>query len=177
MKALLLALVSVAWLTSPALAEHHGQARDLPHMIEADVVQVVVAPRAEAIRRIQAELAVRGFNPGPIDGVIGPRTMTALRAFQRDEGLMEGLLTVETLTRLGIAVHRPVYPGMTPPDGPSLSGARGAPAPDQAGPSADAPAVPPAPVQPARASLPNFVGANGVVSETTPLDWPGRKAD
>lgn len=177
MKALLLALLSMAWLTAPALAEHHLQAESMPHVIEADVVQVVVAPRAEAIRRIQAELAVRGFNPGPIDGVIGPRTMTALRAFQRDEGMMEGLLTVETLTRLGIGVQRPVYPsrGTETP----LSGGPGEPIPQQTSPAAQAPATPStapaAPAVMARTALPNFVGRNGVVNETAPLDWPGRR--
>jgi peptidoglycan hydrolase-like protein with peptidoglycan-binding domain len=179
MKALLLALIAMTWLTAPAMAEHHAQAADMPHVIEADVVQVVVAPRAEAIRRIQAELAVRGFNPGPIDGVIGPRTMTAMRAFQRDEGMMEGLLTVETLERLGIGVRRPVYPGRGTET--SLSGASGEPMPEQASPATEAPtepvAAPTAPAVVARTALPNFVGRNGVVSETAPLDWPGRRVD
>jgi peptidoglycan hydrolase-like protein with peptidoglycan-binding domain len=164
-----------AWLTVEEAARLLDQS--VAHVRRGDVV--VVAPRAEAIRRIQAELAVRGFNPGPIDGVIGPRTMTAMRAFQRDEGMMEGLLTVETLERLGIGVRRPVYPGRGTET--SLSGASGEPMPEQASPATEAPtepvAAPTAPAVVARTALPNFVGRNGVVSETAPLDWPGRRVD
>lgn len=36
---------------------------------------------------LQRELSERGYNPGGIDGVIGPNTRRALRAWQRDEGL------------------------------------------------------------------------------------------
>ncbi|MEM9739079.1 MAG: peptidoglycan-binding domain-containing protein [Pseudomonadota bacterium] len=73
--------------------------------IEGETARVLIAPSADAIRRIQAELGIKGFNPGPIDGIFGPRTERAMRTFQRDEGLMEGLLTVETLSRLGISVR------------------------------------------------------------------------
>ncbi|MEL6569479.1 MAG: peptidoglycan-binding domain-containing protein [Pseudomonadota bacterium] len=82
--------------------------------VEGQTAQVLIAPNANAIRRIQAELAVRGFNPGHIDGILGPRTLRALQAFQRDEGLIEGLLTVETLSRLGISVHRPQHHAQHP---------------------------------------------------------------
>ena len=36
---------------------------------------------------VQNELAIRGFYHGPIDGVIGPGTSQAIRAFQKAEGL------------------------------------------------------------------------------------------
>ena len=82
--------------------------------VEGQTAQVLIAPNANAIRRIQAELAVRGFNPGHIDGIMGPRTLRALQVFQLDEGLIEGLLTVETLSRLGISVHRPQHHAQQP---------------------------------------------------------------
>ncbi len=56
------------------------------------------------VRGAQAELARRGFNPGPIDGVIGRRTAGAIRAFQRSQRLPEtGTLTPETLSALRVA--------------------------------------------------------------------------
>ena len=39
------------------------------------------------VRRIQAALADRGYDPGPIDGRSGPRTRAAIGAYQRDHGL------------------------------------------------------------------------------------------
>ncbi len=57
-----------------------------------------------SVRAAQAELARLGYNPGPIDGVNGPRTAGAIRAFQRAQRLPEtGSLTPETLGRLRVA--------------------------------------------------------------------------
>lgn len=45
-------------------------------------------PLALAERKeLQAALAARGYNPGPIDGIIGAGTKQALRAWQKDNGL------------------------------------------------------------------------------------------
>lgn len=113
-----LAALTIAVFAGSAMAEHreaHHHAHPgehAPHagsccnQISGHTAQVLIAPSSEAVRRIQAELAVKGFDPGPIDGILGPRTERALRAFQRQEGLYEGLMTTETLTRLGIGVTR-----------------------------------------------------------------------
>jgi peptidoglycan hydrolase-like protein with peptidoglycan-binding domain len=39
------------------------------------------------IRTAQRELKGRGYYSGPVDGVIGAATESALRAYQRDRGL------------------------------------------------------------------------------------------
>lgn len=52
--------------------------------------------------RIQESLKKAGYNPGPIDGVIGSQTMSATKAYQRSKGLRTGGLTMETLSSLGI---------------------------------------------------------------------------
>jgi peptidoglycan hydrolase-like protein with peptidoglycan-binding domain len=39
------------------------------------------------VRAIQAYLVYLGFNPGPVDGVVGRFTRSALRMFQEREGL------------------------------------------------------------------------------------------
>ncbi|NKN32767.1 hypothetical protein HF203_05985 [Marichromatium bheemlicum] len=38
------------------------------------------------VRRVQRWLVAHGFDPGPIDGLIGPRTRAAIRAFERAQG-------------------------------------------------------------------------------------------
>jgi peptidoglycan hydrolase-like protein with peptidoglycan-binding domain len=40
-----------------------------------------------AVMRVQAGLTKLGYNPGPIDGVMGPNTRSAIRGYQRDHGL------------------------------------------------------------------------------------------
>lgn len=39
---------------------------------------------AGEIKLIQFSLALRGYNPGPMDGVFGPRTTRALNAYERN---------------------------------------------------------------------------------------------
>jgi peptidoglycan hydrolase-like protein with peptidoglycan-binding domain len=53
----------------------------------------------QAQRRLQA----LGFDPGPIDGVLGPRTEEAIREYQRTQGLRAtGVLDAETRAALGL---------------------------------------------------------------------------
>jgi peptidoglycan hydrolase-like protein with peptidoglycan-binding domain len=44
--------------------------------------RVDVADRQELVRTIQALLVQRGYDPGPADGMEGPQTRDAVRAFQ-----------------------------------------------------------------------------------------------
>jgi peptidoglycan hydrolase-like protein with peptidoglycan-binding domain len=54
-----------------------------------------------AIASIQAGLRQLGYETGPVDGVLGPRTNAAVKAFQEDEGLVtDGKLTASTRARL-----------------------------------------------------------------------------
>lgn len=49
----------------------------------------------------QTLLAELGYGPGPVDGLIGPRTRAAVRAFQRDEGAaVDGRITDSLVQRL-----------------------------------------------------------------------------
>ena len=41
-----------------------------------------------AIAQVQAGLTELGYDPGPIDGVKGAKTEAAIRAYQRDNGLL-----------------------------------------------------------------------------------------
>ena len=50
---------------------------------------------------VQRELSRLGYRPGPIDGISGPLTRAAIRAFQRDNGLaVDGIASAELLRTL-----------------------------------------------------------------------------
>src|SRR6059058_2887358 len=51
----------------------------------------------ERVRQVQMALKDQGFDPGPIDGIMGPMTMTALRNYQSHNQLqVTGTVTPET---------------------------------------------------------------------------------
>ena len=53
------------------------------------------------IQRIQTILSDIGFDPGPIDGIAGPRTVAAIKSYERQRGLLEqGIPTVGLLEEL-----------------------------------------------------------------------------
>lgn len=57
--------------------------------------------RGQAVMELQRLLAQMGFDAGPIDGVFGPRTEAAVRAFQRRNNLNDdGIVGPETYRRL-----------------------------------------------------------------------------
>jgi peptidoglycan hydrolase-like protein with peptidoglycan-binding domain len=55
----------------------------------------------DRIKKVQLALREAGFDPGPIDGELGPRTDQALRSFQRANGLeSDGIVGVKTWSAL-----------------------------------------------------------------------------
>lgn len=53
------------------------------------------------LQALQTALSARGFDTGPADGVMGPATRRAIRAYQRSVGLVpDGYPTLELLTKL-----------------------------------------------------------------------------
>ena len=62
----------------------------------------VPAQDADTITKVQKALKEKGFDPGPIDGLMGPRTSKALRDFQIQKDIqVTGAINKETLDRLG----------------------------------------------------------------------------
>lgn len=58
------------------------------------------APSAQ-VRDLQSALTARGFNPGSADGIFGPKTDAAVRAFQQANGLaVDGIVGPQTLAAL-----------------------------------------------------------------------------
>jgi lysozyme len=71
--------------------------------------------RGQHVRRVQQAVATAGFDPGPVDGVFGPRTRAALRAFQQAKGLQaDGIVGPRTWAAL--------LPPEPPNGRPTLSG-------------------------------------------------------
>jgi peptidoglycan hydrolase-like protein with peptidoglycan-binding domain len=67
-----------------------------------------VAQSGADIERVQKALKDSGHDPGPIDGVSGPRTAAALKAYQKAQGLeATGRLDDATLAKLGGAKRTP----------------------------------------------------------------------
>lgn len=58
----------------------------------------------ELLADIQTALQKAGFYTGPIDGAMGGQTQTALREFQKKNGLETGGITLRTLDVLGVKV-------------------------------------------------------------------------
>ncbi len=54
------------------------------------------------ILSVQKALKHAGFNPGPLDGIMGWRTKAALNKFQKSKGISTGALTKETLNALSL---------------------------------------------------------------------------
>jgi LysM repeat protein len=86
--------------------------RRLP-LLAAILAALALAPSAAAVNPqiagLQVALRERGLYRGAIDGVQGPRTKTAIRAFQRRRGLtVDGLAGPRTRRALG-RLGRPVF--------------------------------------------------------------------
>lgn len=54
------------------------------------------------VMNIQKSLKQKGFNPGNVDGVMGSRTVAALHAFQKANGIAIGDLNRATMLKLGL---------------------------------------------------------------------------
>ena len=77
-------------------------------------------------KNAQQALQAKGYNPGPIDGIHGPRTSAALRDYQKAEGLkVTGEMDGDTRARLmasGAATTTPSASPATTPASPSTVG-------------------------------------------------------
>lgn len=65
--------------------------------------QAPTGPSQNEVWLLQVRLRDLGYDPGPVDGIFGPRTQGALMAFQRQAGLRAtGTLDQETRAALGL---------------------------------------------------------------------------
>ena len=75
--------------------------------------------RGPDVLAVQERLAQLGYDPGPLDGIYGPQTEAAVRAFQSDHGLtVDGIVGPQTYRALGIALPPQPPPGGNLPGRP-----------------------------------------------------------
>jgi osmotically-inducible protein OsmY len=61
------------------------------------------SPGSRDVMAMQQALKDKGFGPGPIDGTMGPRTVSALKEYQRSEHLtITGKMDDDTAAKLGV---------------------------------------------------------------------------
>ena len=94
----------------PAGAAISNQAR-LEQMQQAKDVSAEYAHLSET-SAIQQRINDLGFDCGAVDGIWGPRTSSAVRAFQASKSLsVDGIVGPNTAKKLGLPEHRGGYPG------------------------------------------------------------------
>lgn len=73
-----------------------------PERLEWRSVICEINANLNTIQDVQRALKKSGYNPGPIDGIMGRQTMSAVERFQQARGLAVGGVTIETLKKLGV---------------------------------------------------------------------------
>jgi len=84
--------------------------------------------QGEQVSELQRLLAAAGFSPGTIDGIFGPQTAAAVRAFQSARGLNpDGVVGTSTAGALGLTLATGPYQGVpdTSPAAPPQYSGRG----------------------------------------------------
>ncbi|MHB8872709.1 MAG: peptidoglycan-binding protein [Myxococcaceae bacterium] len=60
--------------------------------------------KGASVSQLQQKLKNAGFNPGPVDGDFGPKTLAAVKAFQRSKGIgVDGIVGPITWGKLGVS--------------------------------------------------------------------------
>ena len=87
---------AIVWYKMAALQDY-GTAQKRLERLGVSVDRV----SSTEIKAVQKTLADLGYDAGPADGALGPRTTTAIEAYQRDRGLTaDGDLTLELTGRI-----------------------------------------------------------------------------
>ncbi|MFO7274801.1 MAG: N-acetylmuramoyl-L-alanine amidase [Bacillota bacterium] len=97
----------VAWAgerwVAPADEKEPGPNAGTPVLRQGD--------RGWAVRVLQQQLKALGFDPGPIDGIFGPKTEAAVKAFQRAAGIaVDGVVGPVTWSHLKARKSTPSAP-------------------------------------------------------------------
>jgi peptidoglycan hydrolase-like protein with peptidoglycan-binding domain len=71
------------------------------------------------VKAAQQALMDKGYNPGPVDGKMGPKTRAALTSYQKAEGMQAtGRLDSDTVAKLGVSSAPSASPPSTEPATP-----------------------------------------------------------
>ncbi|MEB3280627.1 MAG: peptidoglycan-binding protein [Lyngbya sp.] len=79
----------------------HLEANPQPVAVAAPVEVLSKGTKGSKVITLQTRLQVKGYDPGPVDGVFGSRTQAAVIAYQQAKGLEgDGVVDEETWTAL-----------------------------------------------------------------------------
>ena len=99
MKKLVIATVAAVSLIAVAAFSATAQGQVAAGQVNMDALPNL---SEENIRQVQEALSKRGFDPGPVDGILGPKTEEAVRNFQDRYGIKaSGKIDNQTLFALG----------------------------------------------------------------------------
>ena len=99
-------IVAIALVFMPAIASLSAAAQPVKSDKSAQVLllnmNAVPDLDRSSIRQVQQALQRKGFDPGPLDGIAGPRTREAIRKYQDRFGMKaSGKIDNQTLFALG----------------------------------------------------------------------------
>ncbi len=95
--------IEINTITAPALPAPQATIQQQARVSDLDQPIVLSRLSAVDVRAIQRALMDRGYRITQIDGVMGPETGSAVRAFNRDNGLVPNALTGRSLQLLGLS--------------------------------------------------------------------------
>ena len=102
----LLALLAVYGVIEGGLAVMDRWEREVAQRMEAyreRVPEIMVMRYEERLRAVRTTLKERGYQAGPTDAIMNPRTAEALRSFQQRHGLrVTGRPDADTVAALGL---------------------------------------------------------------------------
>ncbi|KYH34648.1 spore cortex-lytic enzyme precursor [Clostridium tepidiprofundi DSM 19306] len=99
----LIAIVCVVYITSFMIS---GYLPSFTKIVNAEVYKY--GSKGETVKLIQTKLKRWGYYYGSVDGIYGSKTLSAVKYFQRKNGLVvDGIVGKKTLEALGIYIKAP----------------------------------------------------------------------
>ncbi len=103
MNQFIVAMVAVAAMIAPLTLPAKAQTDKMAAVGQLDMAAIPELDRSN-VRIVQRALTTKGFDPGGVDGIVGPATRAAVRKFQDRYGMKAtGEIDNQTLFALGKA--------------------------------------------------------------------------
>jgi peptidoglycan hydrolase-like protein with peptidoglycan-binding domain len=102
-KQLAIAVAAAFVVAAPAFAAGDYRGQSAQDTMNKSSENSAHAQSSTAVREAQQALKDKGFDAGPIDGIMGPKTSAAVKEFQQAQGLKStGQLDAQTLSALDV---------------------------------------------------------------------------
>jgi peptidoglycan hydrolase-like protein with peptidoglycan-binding domain len=168
LKQLAIAVAAAFVVAAPAFAAGDPRGPSAQDTMSKSSEQSAHVQSSSAVREAQQALKDKGFDTGPIDGVMGPKTSAALKEFQESQGLKTtGQLDAQTRSALDVQAT-----GMQ-------SSTTGRPSGSMSGPtrSSDATSPSPSSTQSGKTTSPSPTQSSGATAPSSGQPMPSRPGD